>query len=98
MKARSLGDMFRRSVRRAPDKVAMLAPEKSGFREIRYGELFDIVGGYAGALRQLGAVRGDSVCLVSENCPEWAFVDWACQCLGVFLVPIYPTLPADQTE
>jgi len=76
----------------------MLAPEKSGFREIRYGELFDIVRGYAGALRQLGAVRGDSVCLVSENCPEWAFVDWACQCLGVVLVPIYPTLPADQTE
>lgn len=90
--------MFRRSVRRVPDKVAMLAPEKSGFREIRYGELFDIVRGYAGALRQLGVVRGDSVCLVSENCPEWAFVDWACQCLGIVLVPIYPTLPADQTE
>jgi long-chain acyl-CoA synthetase len=98
MKATSLGDMLRRTVRRLPDKVAMLAPEKGEFRPITYGELFTTVRGYAAALRSLGLVRGDKLCMVSENCPEWAFTDWACFCLGIVLVPIYSTLPADQTE
>lgn len=90
--------MLRRTVRRLPEKVAMLAPGKDGFREIRYRELYEIVGRYAAALRSLGLQRGERACIVSENCPEWAFADWACQCLGIVLVPIYPTLPPDQTE
>lgn len=90
--------MLRRTVRRLPQKTAMLAPEKSGFREISYAALYETVRGYATALRSLGIQRGDRVCILSENCPEWAFVDWACQCLGVVLAPIYPTLPADQAQ
>lgn len=98
MKASSLGDMLRRSVRRFPDRVAMMNPEKGGFREIRYCELYDQVKRYAGVLKRMGLVRGDRLALISENAAEWAFLDWACQCLGVVLVPIYPTLPADQAE
>ncbi|AIE85041.1 AMP-dependent synthetase/ligase [Fimbriimonas ginsengisoli] len=98
MKATSLGDMFRSTAARLPDKVAMLVPEKSEFRPVLYGELFDTARHYAAALRSRGIRRGDKVCLISENCAEWAFTDWACQCLGIILVPIYPTLPADQAE
>src|SRR5690606_6576895 len=29
---------------------------------------------------------------------EWACTDWAAQTLGLIVVPIYPTLPADQTQ
>jgi len=88
--------MLRRTVRRSPDRVAMLAPDKGGFAPITYRELWDIVRGYAGALCALGLERGDKVCLLAENCPEWAMMDWACQTQGLVLVPIYPTLPADQ--
>lgn len=89
---------MRRTANRVPDKVAMLVPKGSQFEEIRYRELLDIVRSYAGAIKGLGVARGDRLALISENCVEWSFVDWACRCLGVVVVPIYPTLPADQAS
>ncbi|HTQ10929.1 MAG TPA: AMP-binding protein, partial [Fimbriimonadaceae bacterium] len=79
-------------------KTAMLAPAKEGFREIGYGELFETVRAYAGAVDSLGLKKGDRLVIISENCPEWAFADWACQTLGIIVVPIYPTLPPDQAQ
>jgi long-chain acyl-CoA synthetase len=39
---------------------------------------------------------GDRVAILSENRPEWAVVDYATLALGMIVVPIYPSLPADQ--
>ncbi len=39
---------------------------------------------------------GDRVAILSENRPEWAIVDYAALALGLIVVPIYPSLPADQ--
>lgn len=47
-------------------------------------------------LEQMGVVAGDRVALLSENRPEWLITDYACLCMGVADVPIYPTLPAEQ--
>jgi len=96
MEATSLGDMLRRTASRLPDKVAMMAPEKNGFKEIRYRELLDTAEAYAAAIHSLGLIKGDRLVIFSENCVEWALTDWGCQLLGVIVVPIYPTLPADQ--
>jgi long-chain acyl-CoA synthetase len=49
-------------------------------------------------LRELGIKPGDKVALISENRPEWALTDYACLCARAADVPIYPTLPAKQTE
>ncbi len=89
---------MRRTANRVPEKVAMLVPKGSQFEEVRYRELLEIVRSYAGALKGLGVARGDRLALISENCVEWSYVDWACRCLGVVVVPIYPTLPADQAS
>lgn len=51
--------------------------------------------GHLGALTD-GLRPGDRVALISENRPEWTITDLACQTLGLALVPIYPSLPADQ--
>lgn len=47
-------------------------------------------------LEALGVLPGDRVGLLSENCPEWALVDWACLCAGLADVPVHPTVPAEQ--
>lgn len=90
--------MFLSSCEAHADRIAMLVPEGKGFREIGYRQLLEIVKSYAAALESLGVQRGAKLCLQSESCAEWAFVDWACQTLGIVLVPIYPTLPEDQTQ
>lgn len=43
-------------------------------------------------LLELGLRKGDKVAIVSENRPEWNFVDFACQQIGVVVVPLYPTI------
>jgi long-chain acyl-CoA synthetase len=76
------------------------APASGGqaFEPITYAQLWDLVRGYAGAIRELGLQPGDRLAIQSENCYQWALVDWASLCLGVTVVPIYPTLPADQSQ
>lgn len=98
MEAKTLGAVLRERVRKTPNKVVFMIPEGSEFRTQTYAEMWSTVLRYAAALDQLGIARGDRLGLLSENCVEWAYLDWACYCLGVISVPIYPTLPADQVE
>lgn len=67
-----------------------------GATQWTYSEVFERVRKTAAALKDLGLVRGDQAVIFAENSPEWALFDWACQVLGVIVVPIYPTLPPDQ--
>ena len=43
-------------------------------------------------LMELGLKKGDKVAIASENRPEWNFVDFACQQIGVVTVPMYPNI------
>ncbi len=97
--ARSLGDVLRQRIEENPDKVAMLVPPEKGseeFTSITYHQLGKRVRQIAGTLRFLGLTKGERLGLYAENSAEWAQVDWACQCLGVILVPVYSSLPGDQ--
>lgn len=98
MEAKSLGDVLRKAAQQWGDKPAMLYPRKGKYESLSYKDLPERVRSYAGALRSLGLKKGDRVALQSESCIDWALVDWACQSLGIILVPIYPTLPPDQTQ
>jgi long-chain acyl-CoA synthetase len=92
----SLGAMLRHSCTTYADRTANLVPSGKSFEPVTYRELFQKVRRWASGVRALGLARGDRVCILSENCPEWAWFDWACQTMGVITVPIYPTLPAEQ--
>ena len=48
--------------------------------------------------RLVGVQKGDRVGLLSENRYEWPVVDLAVLGLGAVLVPIYPTLTAQQVR
>ncbi|MFN6037656.1 MAG: AMP-binding protein, partial [Bacteroidota bacterium] len=40
-------------------------------------------------LLHLGLERGDKVAIISNNRPEWNFVDYGCQQVDIITVPIY---------
>jgi long-chain acyl-CoA synthetase len=92
----SLGAMLHLRCSQFSDRPAMQVPSSNGFEAITYRQLGDYVRRYSAVLQSLGLGPGDSVAILSENCAEWAWLDWACQTLGLVLVPIYPTLPAEQ--
>jgi len=46
----------------------------------------------ASALLTLGFSPGDNVAIMSGNMPQWNFVDFGCQQVGMPTVPIYPTI------
>lgn len=42
-----------------------------------------------------GLLEGEKVAIISENRPEWNFIDLALQQIGVISVPMYPTITVD---
>ncbi len=96
--AKTLPDLLRRSAYQWTGRPAMLIRKGHSFEPLSYSSLYETARKYSAALRALGLDKGDRVAILSENCPEWAFTDWGAQSIGVTVVPIYPTLPADQVE
>ncbi len=48
------------------------------------------------ALADQGLVRGDVVCVLAENRPEWLYADMGAQCMGFVGNGIYPTSSPEQ--
>lgn len=49
-------------------------------------------------LLELGLQKGDMVATISNNRPEWNFVDMGVSMAGMVHVPIYPTISPDEYE
>ena len=50
------------------------------------------------ALLKLGVKKGDKIATISNNRPEWNFVDMGIMQIGAIHVPIYPTISEDDYQ
>jgi long-chain acyl-CoA synthetase len=50
------------------------------------------------SLMHLGLTRQDKVAIISQNRPEWNFVDFGSQLAGIATAPIYPTISANDLK
>ncbi len=99
LQASSLGDLLSRTVEAHSTCPVHWRRQNGGdYTPISYAEFYDEVYAMARALESFGAKRGDKFCIMAESSPEWTIIDWAGLTLGLVLVPIYPTLPADQAQ
>ena len=96
MPTRTLCEIFYHSVDtyRKPDHLRVKRGESWG--DISSEEFRRAVEELSMGLRALGVEKGDRVALLSENRPEWAYVDLATLCAAAVDVPIYPNLPPAQ--
>jgi len=79
---------------RKPDQLKV---KRDGvWRDISGAEFKTAVEELSMGLRALGLKTGESVAILSENRPEWAYADLATLTAGGVDAPIYPTLPAHQ--
>ena len=95
MSLRTLNDVFFAVVERNLPEV-MLHRVHGEWARLSAADLYRSVAGVSQALAGWGIRQGDRVAILSENRPEWAVADFACQLLGVATVPVYPTLTPEQ--
>jgi len=66
------------------------------WRTISGSDAIDRIRSIASGLAALGVKAGDRIAIISENRPEWSFVDLAILSLRAVNVPIYTTQAVDQ--
>nr|WP_315402700.1 long-chain fatty acid--CoA ligase [uncultured Sphingobacterium sp.] len=75
------------------DKTIIAGRDKNGrWKTYLTSEFIDKINSLSRALLSIGLIKGDRVALMSGNRPEWSIIDFACNQLGIALVPLYPTL------
>ncbi len=94
---RTLNELFFGGLDRYGQRPVVLRAKVGGaWRDIGAAEVKDKVQCLAAGLRELSITPGSNVAILSENRPEWAYVDFGCLTARCADVPIYPTLPAGQ--
>ncbi len=94
----SLVHMFTERAGRNPFGAALLVKKDGRYHEISWADFAAHVRQIALGLFGLGAVKGDKICLLSENRPEWAISDIGILSLDAVNVPIYPTSSDSEIE
>lgn len=79
-----------------PDKEDILACKEKG-EWVKYStrDYYKYAHYLAYGLIEMGLKPGDKVITLSNNCPEWNFIDMALAMAGIIHVPVYPTLSVE---
>jgi len=81
------------NLKQMPEKDDALAAKENGvWHKYSTQEFIDNVNHLSYAFIQLGIQKGDKIGLISNNRPEWNFVDHACSQTGAISTPLYPTI------
>ena len=73
-------------------EIMVAGRAKNGWKTYSTNEFVEIIDNISKGLLAKGIQKGDRIALMSGNRPEWNFIDFACNQLGVATVPLYPTL------
>ena len=90
----TLTDLFAASVRRVPDRPAIVFRD----RRLTYRELEAMAGVVAGLLRGTGVAAGDRVVLMSPNVPEFGIGYLGILMAGATVVPLNPLFKAEEVR
>jgi long-chain acyl-CoA synthetase len=87
----NLVSMFLARAEEKGDAPFLWAKRDKEWRPISWKEAARQVAALAASLKRVGLQRGDRVCLVSENRPEWLIADLGIMAAGCVTVPTYTT-------
>ena len=83
-------EFIKRTINRFPNNVCVY--HKQSDKKYTYREFGHYADRVANALHELGVGKGDAVCIMSGNCPEFLFCYLGILETGAILVPINPLL------
>jgi long-chain acyl-CoA synthetase len=94
----TLAQLLVNTIKSYPKDGLLLYKKEGAYVPISTEEVGDRIKHLTLGLNTLGFEKGDKLCLLSENRPEWVMTDFATLCAGGLTVPIYTTLVAEQIE
>ena len=88
---KAIPEIFFETVKRNPNKTALLYKKEGVYFPVKYKELAKKVKIFSSALQKLGVLPDDRVALLSENRPEWVISDLAIMAAGAITVSLHTT-------
>ncbi len=88
--------VFRARCAEWADRPALRRKHRGLWESVTWAGYYEQVRAVGLALADLGLQRGEVVCVLAENRPEWLYADLGAQCLGLVGNGIYPTSSAEQ--
>ncbi len=88
-------DLLEYQAQNFPKKDALACKEYGGWVHYSTQDFISTTNQLATAFLELGVQKGDKIAIISNNRPEWNFVDFAIQKIGAVSVPMYPTITAE---
>jgi len=91
MRNDTIPSLFWHTVRKYGDRTALREKVLGIWKDISWAEYGLNVRRVCAALVSLGLEKGECICVLSENNPEWLYADIGCQSAGGVTVGIYTT-------
>jgi len=88
---KSIPEVFFETVKKNPNKPALLYKKEGVYFPITYKEFSKKVETFSACLSALGVGKGDKVAILSENRPEWVISDLSIMAVGAAVVPLHTT-------
>lgn len=89
-------DIVERYARLFAKPDALAVKSKGKWHKYSSEEYVEYVNNFSYGLLELGFKKGDKIATVSNNRPEWNFMDMGMAQIGVVHVPIYPTISKNE--
>lgn len=95
MQITRLFDLINFQIATYDKKIALAQKINGSWKTYSSRDLKKIVDNLSLAFLKTGIAKDDKVAIISDNRPEWNFIDLALQQIGAVSVPMYPTISAD---
>ncbi|AMQ55301.1 AMP-dependent synthetase/ligase [Algoriphagus sanaruensis] len=95
MELNRLFDLIPYQIKKYNKEIALGRKENGEWKTYSSNDLKRIVDNLSIGFLSSGISKGDKVAIISENRPEWNFIDLALQQIGAISVPMYPTITSD---
>ena len=90
-----LFDLIPYQISQYDKNVSLAFKENNSWQTYSSRDLKEITENLSLAFLNSGISKGDKVAIISNNRPEWNFVDLALQQIGAISVPMYPTITTE---
>ncbi len=95
---KTINQVFRNRSEKFGDRLAIEKKLNGQWIGATWNEYYERSRALGLALQSLGIEKGDRVIILSENRLEWLYSDMGIMGIGACVVPIYPTLTAEEAE